>query len=71
MSAGLWVARAEALPDVVGRRRAIGRLGRRRTTWRQLAARGIWVHGCAEGLGDARRPAVDALAGTGRQLAPR
>jgi len=32
-------------------------------TWRKLAAAGVWVHGCADGLGEADRPAVDALAG--------
>ena len=33
------------------------------TTWRRLAARGVWVHGCADGLGDDERPPVDALVG--------
>jgi hydroxymethylbilane synthase len=33
------------------------------TTWTRLAARGIWVHGCADGLGDAEPPGVDLLAG--------
>ena len=57
------VARAEALPqdwplaedDVVW---AAGS-----TTWRKLAARGVWVNGCADGLGDTEPPAVDLLAG--------
>jgi hydroxymethylbilane synthase len=33
------------------------------TTWRRLAARGVWVHGSADGLGDAEPPAIDWLAG--------
>jgi hydroxymethylbilane synthase len=33
------------------------------TTWRKLAARGIWVNGCADGLGDAELPNADWLAG--------
>lgn len=32
-------------------------------TWRRLARRGVWVNGCADGLGDDERPAVDLLAG--------
>jgi hydroxymethylbilane synthase len=32
-------------------------------TWRRLATRGVWVNGCADGLGDDQEPAVDVLAG--------
>jgi hydroxymethylbilane synthase len=32
-------------------------------TWQKLADRGIWVHGCADGLGDEEAPDVDRLAG--------
>ena len=32
-------------------------------TWRALAGRGVWVNGCADGLGDDEHPAVDLLAG--------
>jgi hydroxymethylbilane synthase len=32
-------------------------------TWRRLAARGVWVHGCADGLGEDEPPPVDTLAG--------
>lgn len=60
---GFWVARAEALPDNwrVGTDRLVWAAGL--TTWKRLAARGIWVHGCADGLGDAESPALEALAG--------
>jgi hydroxymethylbilane synthase len=60
---GLWVARAEALPDgwTIGDRRIVWAAGG--TTWRRLAARGVWVNGCADGLGDSESPAVDGLAG--------
>lgn len=61
--AGLRVARAEALPahwaptpDTY-----VWTAGSR--TWRRLAAQGVWVHGCADGLGDDERPLMDALAG--------
>ncbi|HKW00855.1 MAG TPA: hydroxymethylbilane synthase, partial [Vicinamibacterales bacterium] len=61
--AGFWVARAEALPEAwtVTGNRLVWAAGS--TTWRKLAARGIWVHGCADGLGDAEPPGIDALAG--------
>jgi hydroxymethylbilane synthase len=61
--AGFWIARAEALPDAwpVPPSRLVWAAGG--TTWRRLAARGVWVHGSADGLGDAEPPAIDWLAG--------
>jgi hydroxymethylbilane synthase len=60
---GWWVARADAVPD--GSRPDTSRLiwaaGTR--TWRRLAARGFWVHGCSDGLGDSEPAAIDSLAG--------
>jgi len=60
---GCFVARADAWPVEwqTSSDRFVWAAGV--TTWRRLAARGIWVHGCADGLGDADRPPVDALAG--------
>jgi hydroxymethylbilane synthase len=60
---GLWVARAEALPEswVPGALSIVWAAGSR--TWERLASRGIWVNGCADGLGDAEQPNVDLLAG--------
>jgi hydroxymethylbilane synthase len=60
---GFWVARAEALPRAwtVSSDRIVWAAGG--TTWRKLAARGVWVHGSAEGLGDGEDPNVDDLAG--------
>jgi hydroxymethylbilane synthase len=58
---GLWVSRADALPDVWSTTHCVWAAGER--TWRRLAARGVWVHGCADGLGDEEAPAVDRLAG--------
>jgi hydroxymethylbilane synthase len=59
---GFWIARAEALPAEweISPSRLIWTAGLR--TWERLASRGIWVHGCADGLGDNERPDVDALA---------
>jgi len=62
-ASGLLVARAEAWPQglAAGETQVVWAAGVR--TWEKLAAQGVWVHGCAEGLGDEEAPAVDALAG--------
>ena len=60
---GLWVSRSEALPTgwFLQPDRIVWTAGGR--TWRKLATRGVWVHGCADGLGDSEAPNIDALAG--------
>lgn len=60
---GWWVARAESVPARLApaASQIVWAAGMR--TWRRLAARGIWVHGCADGLGDAEAPGIDTLAG--------
>ena len=60
---GLWVSRSEALPTgwFLQPDRIVWTAGGR--TWRKLANRGVWVHGCADGLGDGEAPNIDALAG--------
>jgi hydroxymethylbilane synthase len=60
---GLWIARADALPDeaTVDAGHFVWTAGIR--TWHKLASRGIWVHGSAEGLGEDGTPAIDVLAG--------
>ena len=58
------MARAEALPERMApdvRGRSSGPPARQ--TWRRLAERGVWVNGCADGLGDDEHPPVDVLAG--------
>ena len=59
----LWVSRSEALPDDWGiaPEQLVWAAGS--TTWRRLAARGVWVNGCADGLGDDEDPNVDLFAG--------
>lgn len=32
-------------------------------TWKKLAAKGIWIHGCTEGLGEKENPRLDILGG--------
>jgi hydroxymethylbilane synthase len=60
---GLWVARAQAVPDDwrVAPSTPVWAAGSQ--TRSRLAARGIWVHGSADGLGDEDRPPIDELAG--------
>jgi hydroxymethylbilane synthase len=57
------VARADAWPGTwsLDDRTVVWAAGS--TTWRRLAARGMWVNGCADGLGDDEAPQVDVLAG--------
>jgi hydroxymethylbilane synthase len=60
---GFWIARAEALPEgsTVPADTIVWAAGGQ--TWRRLAERGVWVNGCADGLGDDEQPPVDTLAG--------
>jgi len=59
---GWWVARADAWPrDYRQTTGFVWAAGER--TWQRLAARGVWVSGSAEGLGDAEPANIDALAG--------
>ena len=57
------IARADAWPDSwsIDDRTVMWAAGT--STWRRLAARGLWVNGCADGLGDDEAPQVDVLAG--------
>jgi hydroxymethylbilane synthase len=59
----LRVARAEALPESWSVPCNVLVWAAGGTTWRKLAARGVWVNGCADGLGDDEAPNVDLLAG--------
>ncbi len=56
----LFVARAEALPQWKMGDEIIWGAGVE--TWHRLTKRGVWVHGCQEGLGE-EPPAIDALVG--------
>ncbi len=58
----LFVSRTDALPENwnLSAEQCLWAAGTR--TWRKLAARGIWVHGCADGLGESL-PEVEDLLG--------
>lgn len=58
----VWIARENALPeglDLSGK--IIWCAGMK--TWGKLAARGVWVHGTADSLGESESPALDILLG--------
>jgi hydroxymethylbilane synthase len=57
----LFVARAESLPENWRMGEELV-WGAGTETWKKLASRGIWVHGCADGLGESNPP-LAALAG--------
>jgi hydroxymethylbilane synthase len=59
----LWITRADAWPRALVPRpdQVLWAAGPR--TWEKLAARGLWVNGSADGLGDEESPNIDALAG--------
>jgi hydroxymethylbilane synthase len=59
----LWIAKAEALPDdwPVQFDQLVWASGIQ--TWKKLAARGVWVSGCAESLGEQESPRAETLAG--------
>ena len=58
---GLFVARSEAWPDGYTTRPGQVVWSAGIDTWRRLAARGIWVHGSDESLGENERTCVQAL----------
>jgi hydroxymethylbilane synthase len=59
----LWVAKSEALPAEwnVPPTQLVWASGWQ--TWRKLAARGVWIHGSAESLGEQEAPQVETLYG--------
>lgn len=60
---GLFVARAEALPDSYSphSQQILWTAGIQ--TWKRLAARGIWVNGSFDGLGEKESPALEEISG--------
>src|SRR5262249_55726543 len=62
-SRALWVAKADALPDdwAIELRQIVWTSGLQ--TWKRLAARGVWVNGSAESLGENESPGIETLIG--------
>jgi hydroxymethylbilane synthase len=60
----LWIAKAAALPvdASISDSQIVWASGLK--TWERLAQRGVWVNGCAEGLGEQENPRVETIAGT-------
>ena len=63
-SSALWIAKADALPDdwCPGSGQIVWASGGQ--TWKRLAQRGIWVHGCAESLGEQEPQNIETLSGS-------
>jgi hydroxymethylbilane synthase len=61
--APLWIAKADALPDdaSISASQIVWASGLK--TWERLAARGVWINGCAEGLGEQEHPQIETLVG--------
>lgn len=63
----LWVARETAWPDAFEPNPDAWVWTAGLASWKKLAARGVWVNGTSDGLGEAEKPALEALAkATGR-----
>ncbi|HEX7721893.1 MAG TPA: hydroxymethylbilane synthase [Pyrinomonadaceae bacterium] len=60
---GLWIAKADALPDHWNIEGAQIVWASGVQTWKRLARRGVWVNGCAESLGEQESPRIETLAG--------
>ncbi len=63
----LYVARSEAWPEELKFSDFVWTAGLK--TWKNLAQKGIWVHGCSESLGEQEDPRLDILAGVPMQWA--
>lgn len=59
----LWISKADALPHEASIAPAQLVWASGGKTWERLAARGIWVNGCAEALGEQESPNIETLAG--------
>jgi hydroxymethylbilane synthase len=59
----LWIAKADGLPDnaSISGSQMVWASGLK--TWERLAKRGVWVNGCAEGLGEHEHPRIETIAG--------
>jgi hydroxymethylbilane synthase len=60
MSNAVWIARAEACPENFKPRGYLWTSGIQ--SWEKLAQKGLWVNGCAEGLGN-EDPRIEAMTG--------
>ncbi len=60
----LFVSRSEAWPDHANASNFQGLIwAAGLKTWKKLSDKGIWVHGCSDGLGEAESTSLETLAG--------
>ncbi|WP_413585434.1 hydroxymethylbilane synthase [Bdellovibrio sp. HCB274] len=57
----LYVSRSESWPESLKFDQFVWTAGTR--TWKAMAQKGVWVHGCSEGLGEQEESRIDILAG--------
>ncbi|HWU42057.1 MAG TPA: hypothetical protein VN132_01425, partial [Bdellovibrio sp.] len=60
----LFVARSEAWPENFQTSPSLCIWTAGLKTWKNLAQRGLWVHGCSEGLGEQEESRIEALTGS-------
>src|SRR5687767_2959292 len=60
----LWIAKADALPEDASTSDSQLVWASGLKTWERLAQRGVWMNGCAEGLGEQENPRIETIAGT-------
>ena len=63
----LWVARSNALPEGFTPESESTIWCSGVESWKKLASRGVWVNGCAEGLGEREEMKVEALADSSKE----
>lgn len=63
----LYVSRSESWPEGLQFNQFVWTAGTR--TWKAMAEKGVWVHGCSEGLGEQEESRIDILASTSLQWA--
>ena len=64
LTSALWIAKADALPDDWRPSSAQIVWAGGVQTWKRLAQRGVWVHGCAESLGEQEPQNIETLSGS-------
>jgi hydroxymethylbilane synthase len=64
LTSALWIAKADALPDDWRPSSAQIVWASGVQTWKRLARRSVWVHGCAESLGEQEPQNIETLAGS-------
>lgn len=60
----IWISKADALPNTWSVKTNQITWASGLATWRRLSQRGVWVNGCAEGLGEQEDPDIETFCGS-------